>query len=288
MNKRLILVDGYSFVFRAFFSMDRGATKGMKRRDGTPTGALYGFTKMLMNLMTSNLKYTHIAVAFDTGGKTFRHEMFSDYKGTRPPCPPDLIPQFPLMREATKALNVKTLEKRGYEADDVIATYAKRAEKDGYEVVIVSVDKDLMQLITDNVVMYDTSKGEFIDADRVRQKWGVNPKQVLDVLSLIGDTSDNVPGVPKIGPKNAADLINQYGDIDNLLANIENIEKKTNRETLQNHRDKAILSRDLIRLNENVPLDDCLDNLIHNRYNDEELRDFLRKNEFSSLMNRLF
>ena len=157
--KKLILIDGYSFLFRAFF-----AIKNLTRSDGTPVGALYGFARMLIKLITE-IEYTHIAVVFDTGKKTFRNEIYSEYKANRPPCPEDLKPQFPLVRELVKVLNIKSLEKEGYEADDIIATYSKKAENEGFDVVVVSSDKDLMQLVDDKVLMYDGMKNEFIDTE---------------------------------------------------------------------------------------------------------------------------
>ena len=238
--KKLILIDGYSFLFRAFF-----AIRNLTRKDGTPVGGLYGFSRMLIKIITE-IEYTHIAVAFDTGKKTFRNEIYSEYKANRPPCPPELLPQFPLVRELVKVLNITSLEKDGYEADDVIATYAKKAENDGFEVVIVSSDKDLMQLVDEKILMFDGMKNEFIDIEKVREKWGVEPTKVLDVLTLMGDASDNVPGVQGIGPKTAMELINTYGDIDGLLKNIDNIKQAKRREILKNSIDDILLSKKLI------------------------------------------
>ena len=246
--KKLVLIDGYSFLFRAFF-----AVRNLTKSDGTPVGALYGFSRMLIKIITE-IDYTHIAVVFDSGEKTFRNEIYSEYKATRPPCPPELLPQFPLVRELVEVLNIVSLEKVGFEADDIIATYAKKAEKEGFDVVIVSSDKDLMQLVDNKILMFDGLKNEFIDAEKVKEKWGVEPKKVLDVLTLMGDISDNVPGVQGIGQKIASELINEYGDIDNLLKNLDKIKQVKRRENLKNSVDNIMLSRKLITLDDNVEI----------------------------------
>ena len=279
--KKLILIDGYSFLFRAFF-----AIRNLTRKDGTPVGGLYGFSRMLIKIITE-IEYTHIAVAFDTGKKTFRNEIYSEYKANRPPCPPELLPQFPLVRELVKVLNITSLEKDGYEADDIIATYAKKAENDGFEVVIVSSDKDLMQLVDEKILMFDGMKNEFIDIEKVREKWGVEPTKVLDVLTLMGDASDNVPGVQGIGPKTAMELINTYGDIDGLLKNIDNIKQAKRREILKNSIDDILLSKKLITLDKDVKMNYTLDDLKFKQYNYKEFLDFLTKQEFYSMVRGL-
>ena len=278
---KLILIDGYSFFFFFFF-----AIRNLTRSDGTPVGALYGFSRMLMKIITE-IDYTHIAVVFDTGEKTFRNNIYGQYKANRPPCPEDLKPQFPLVRQLVKVLNIKSLEKVGYEADDIIATYSKKAEKEGLDVMIVSSDKDLMQLVDDRVLMYDGMKNEIIDSEKVKEKWGVDPIHVLDVLSLTGDASDNVPGVPGIGPKTAAELINKYGDLDNLIANIKEIKQVKRRETLENNIENIKLSKKLITLDENVPLNETIDDLAFKQYDYKELLNFLTEQEFNSMVRGL-
>lgn len=279
--KKLILVDGYSFLFRAFF-----AIRGLTRSDGTPVNGLYGFARMLIKIITE-IEYTHIAVVFDTGDKTFRNEIYKEYKANRPPCPPELKPQFPLIRELVKTLNIVSLEKIGFEADDIIATFAKKAEKEGFDVVIVSSDKDLMQLVDDKVLMFDGMKNEFIDSTKVKEKWGVSPKQILDVLSLMGDASDNVPGVPSIGPKTAAELVEQYGTLENLLEHLNEIKQNKRREVLIENKDNAILSKKLITLDENVKMDCDLDDLEFKQYDPKVLLGFLKKQEFNSMVKGL-
>ena len=213
-KNKIALIDGYGFVFRAFHSLPP-----LTRADGTPVGAVYGFTNMLIRLLAS-LDVSHISVVFDSGSKTFRNEIYSGYKANRPPCPPELIPQFPLIREVAESLNIHILEKVGYEADDLIATIAKNVDKNEFDVVIVSSDKDLMQLVDDHILMFDAMKNKIIGAKEVVEKFMVMPDKVLDVLSLMGDSSDNVPGVRGIGPKTAAELINHYGSLENLLENL--------------------------------------------------------------------
>lgn len=279
--KKLILIDGYSFLFRAFY-----AIRNLTRSDGTPVGALYGFSRMLMKIITE-MEYTHIAVVFDTGKKTFRNDIYNEYKANRPPCPPELCPQFPLVRDLVKVLNIQSLEKVGFEADDIIATYSKKAEKDGFEVMIVSSDKDLMQLVNNSVKMFDGMKNEIIDSEKVKEKWGVEPLRVLDVLSLMGDSSDNVPGVPGIGPKTAAELITKYGDLDGLLKNLDDIKQNKRRETLQDNVKNIELSKKLITLDEDVQMEFSVDDLVFKQYDYRKLLDFLTEQEFYSMVKGL-
>lgn len=278
-KKRLILVDGYSFFFRAFFAL-----KNIKNRsDGLPVNGVYGFTKMLINLIV-DLKSTHIAVVFDTGGKTFRHDIFEGYKANRPPVPEEMIPQFPIIREVVDVLNIKSIEKSGYEADDIIATLSKQAKKDGYEVWIVSGDKDLMQLVDDNVFMYETKDNKIIGIKEVEEKWGVKPDKLLDVLSLMGDKADNVSGVPSIGEKTAIELINEFGSVENIIENVDNIKQEKRKKAIKENIDKLKLSKQLITLCDSVDLDGLnIDDLSFNMLNPARFRDFLNKMEFFSL-----
>jgi DNA polymerase-1 len=274
--KNLILIDGYGIVFKAFFSMKDKYNNGERDK---PIGALLGFTIALVNIL-KNQKYSHIAVAFDTGKPNFRHAMYNKYKANRPPCADELKQQFPLVREVVKALNIVSLEKDGYEADDIIATYTKNAVKQGFSVKIVSIDKDLMQLVDDNVVLYDVydrvGDGIF-DEKRVKKKWEVEPKQILDILSLMGDSSDNIPGVPGIGIKTAIKLINEYNDIDTLLDNLHLIKKDKIRESLKNNTELLELSRKLVKLDENVPLNYSIDDLSFQYHDKIKFHDFLAK-----------
>lgn len=279
--KRLYLIDGSGFIFRAYHSLPP-----LTRSDGTPTGAVYGFINMLLKLMEGT-QTDYIAVIFDAGRQTFRNRLYSEYKAHRPPAPDDLIPQFPLVRQATQALGLPSIECPDFEADDIIATYACQARKAGMEVVIVSSDKDLMQLIGDQVSMFDGMKQKRIGAPEVMEKFGVAPDRVRDVLSLIGDSSDNIPGVPGIGPKTAAELIGQFGSLEGLLARISEIKQPKRRETLTQHAENARLSYQLIGLHEDVPNLPLLESLALKQPDMQHLADFLHTMEFKALLVRL-
>lgn len=286
-KKRLTLVDGSGFIFRAFFAMP-----SLTKADGTPTGAVYGFINMMVKLLNDRLTdevEDHLAVIFDAGRHTFRNELYSEYKANRDEPPAELKPQFALVREATEALCLPAIEFAGYEADDLIASYTKAARADGYEVVIVSSDKDLMQLVDDeyHICMFDAMKDKVIDNAAVLDKFGVEPAKVLDVLSLMGDSSDNVPGVPGIGPKTAAQLIQEFGDLENLLNNAGRIKQNKRRETLIENADNARLSHQLITLKDDVDLPMSLDELIVQPPDNEKLLAFVREMGFKSIAKRL-
>jgi len=213
----VFLVDGSGYIFRAYHALPPLNRKS----DGLQVNAVLGFCNMLWKLlrdMKPEERPTHLAVIFDKSEKTFRNELYKDYKAHRPPAPDDLIPQFPLIREATRAFDIPCLEMLGFEADDLIATYARQACAAGANVTIVSSDKDLMQLVNDCIILYDTMKDKKIGAAEVFEKFGVTPDKVIEAQALIGDSSDNVPGVPGIGPKTAAQLLSEFGDLETLLA----------------------------------------------------------------------
>ncbi len=281
MPQKLLLIDGSGFIFRAYHSLPP-----LLRSDGTPTGAVYGFVNMMLKLIEGT-QADYMAVIFDAGRQTFRNRIYPEYKAHRPPPPDDLIPQFPLVREATHALNLPCIELAGFEADDIIATYTRLAHERGMEVVIVSSDKDLMQLICDGVSMVDGMKQKTIGHDQVMEKFGVPPEKVHDVLSLIGDSSDNVPGVPGIGPKTAAELITQFGNLEGVLTRTGEVKQQKRRETLEQNSDKARLSYELIALKNDVPLPYSLDDLALRIPDNEKLITFLRSMEFKSLVHRL-
>lgn len=279
--KKIALIDGYGFVFRAYHSLPP-----LTRGDGTPVGAVYGFTNMLIKLLAS-LDVSHVAMVFDAGSKTFRNDMYPEYKANRPPCPEDLKPQFPIVREAAESLNLAILEKSGVEADDIIATLAKQYSAKDYEVLVISSDKDLMQLVDDKVTMYDAMKSKMIGIKEVEEKFSVKPDRVLDVLSLMGDASDNVPGVRGIGPKTAAELINEYGDLEAIFQNLDKIKQKKRKEYLENGYDNAILSKKLITLKEDVEIGFTEDDLAIKNIDPEKLINFLNDQGFRSLMQRV-
>lgn len=278
--KKLILIDGYGFVFRAYHALSR---QNLTRPDGTPVGAVFAFTTMLLKTVAEH-KSDYIAVVFDAGRANFRNEIYADYKANRPPAPDDLIPQFPIVREAVKALNLAILEKEGYEADDIIATYTKIGRQTGHEVLVISSDKDLMQLIADGVEMYDPIKSRKIGREEVLEKFGVAPEKVLDVLALMGDSSDNIPGVPGIGPKTAAELINQFGGLDEILARTSEIKQDKRRQVLEENADKARLSRKLASLHFDVPLDTDIEDLALKQTDNAEFVTFLKEQGFKSLI----
>jgi DNA polymerase-1 len=275
----LYLIDGSGFIFRAYHALPP-----LTSPNGTPVGAVQGFLNMLIKLRGEQMstlpprergsasqgegmdeKSPHpnplpggegiyAAVIFDAARKTFRNRIYADYKANRPPAPEDLVPQFPIVREATVALGLPAIELADYEADDIIATYATEAKKQGLKVVIVSSDKDLMQLVQDGISMFDAMKQKNIGEAEVREKFGVAPDKVREVLALMGDSSDNVPGVPSIGPKTAAELITQYGDLETLLSRLSEIKQPKRREALQNNIEQARVSYELVGLKYDVPL----------------------------------
>jgi DNA polymerase I len=284
---RLYLVDGSGFIFRAYHALPPLTRKS----DGLPIGAISGFCNMLWKLLVDMKAQaegpTHLAVVFDHSEDTFRNKLYDQYKAHRPPPPEDLIPQFPLMREATRAFGVPCLELPGYEADDLIAAYACKVRDAGGEVVIVSSDKDLMQLVGDRVSMLDTMKNLKIGREQVIEKFGVPPEKVVDVQALCGDSVDNVPGAPGIGIKTAALLINEYGDLDTLLSRASEIKQPKRRDTLIEFADQIRLSRDLVRLDCDTPLPEPLDELAVKDPEPEVLARFLEEMEFRTLARRI-
>lgn len=280
-QKKIVIIDGYSFVFRAYYSMPALS----RPSDGTPVGAVYGFTSMLMRLLL-DMEPSHVVVVFDAGSKNHRHKLYPDYKAHRPPAPEDLVPQFPLVREAAKALNIRTLEQDGYEADDIIATLAKEARQNKEEVVIVSSDKDLMQLVNDHTLMYDAMRSKVIGEEEVREKFGVMPALMGDLLALVGDAADNIPGVPGIGPKNAADLLNTYGSLKGIIQNAEQIKQPKRRSAIIDNEKLVLLSRQLVALEEGVKLDIKFDDLKTKSVNSQTLIRFLHDQNFKSLIVR--
>ena len=285
----LYLVDGSSYIFRAYHALPPLTRKS----DGLPIGAVHGFCQMLWKLLRDaeengdGDRPTHLAVIFDYSAKTFRNEIYDQYKAHRPEPPEDLRPQFGLIREAVKAFNVPSIEQEGFEADDLIATYAKQAAENGATVTIVASDKDLMQLVTDKIVMLDTMKNKTMGRDEVFEKFGVGPDKVVDVQSLAGDSVDNVPGAPGIGVKTAATLLSEYGDLDTLLARAEEIKQPKRRETLINFADQIRLSRDLVTLKDDVPLEVKLEDLAVQDPEPETLLGFLEEMEFKTITRRV-
>jgi DNA polymerase-1 len=284
-RNHLYLVDGSGYIFRAYHQLPP-----LTNRHGTPVGAVYGYTTMLWKLANDLHKAegpTHLAVVLDKGSHTFRNDLYGLYKANRPPPPEDLIPQFPLIRVATRAFSLPCIEKEGFEADDIIATYTMQAVAAGWDVTIVSSDKDLAQLIQPGVDMLDTMKNERRGPGYVQDKFGVMPEQLGDVLSLMGDSVDNVPGVPGIGPKTASKLILEFGDLESVLAAAPGMKPSKMRDNLIEHADMARLSRELVELHRAVPLERGLDDFKLDAIPPEPLREFLEDQGFKTLAARL-
>jgi DNA polymerase-1 len=285
----LFLVDGSGYIFRAYHALPPLTRKS----DGLPVGAVSGFCNMLWKLMQDarntdvGVTPTHLAVIFDYSSKTFRNEMYPQYKANRSAPPEDLIPQFGLIREATRAFDLPCLEMEGFEADDLIATYARLACEAGGDTTIISSDKDLMQLVGPTVSMYDPMKDKEIKIPEVIEKWGVPPQKMIDLQALMGDSVDNIPGVPGIGQKTAAQLLEEFGDLDTLLARAGEIKQNKRRETLIENREKALMSRELVRLKDDVPGVDPLDTLVLQPPNGPRLISFLKAMEFTTLTRRV-
>ncbi|MEZ5899183.1 MAG: DNA polymerase I [Hyphomicrobiaceae bacterium] len=285
-GSHVYLIDGSGYIFRAFHALPPLT----RPSDGLPVGAVHGFCAMLWKLLRETKASeapTHIAVVFDAGRETFRNKIFADYKAHRPPPPEELVPQFTLIRDAVRAFNVACVELDGYEADDIIATYARQTVDAGGDATIVSSDKDLMQLVEPGVVMLDGMKSKRIGRDEVMEKFGVPPEKVVEVQALAGDSIDNVPGVPGIGIKTAAELINTYGDLESLLGRASEIKQPKRREKLLEFADQARISRELVLLKNDVPIETPLDQLAVRDPQADDLLAFLRQMEFSTLTKRI-
>ncbi len=285
-GSHVYLVDGSGYIFRAFHALPPLT----RPSDGLPVGAVHGFCAMLWKLIQdakAGRGPTHIAVIFDASRLNYRNDIYPDYKANRPPAPEELVPQFPLIRAAVKAFNIASIEQEGFEADDLIATYAKAAVEAGGDVTIVSSDKDLMQLVKPGIVMLDTMKGKSIGRDEVIEKFGLPPEHVVDIQALAGDSTDNVPGVPGIGIKTAAELIREYGDLDSLLARAGEIKQPKRREKLIEFAEQARMSRELVRLKDDVPIEVPVDRLGLQEQLSDPLLSFMRTMEFNTLTKRM-
>ena len=280
------LIDGSGYIFRAYYALPPLTRKS----DGLPTGAVSGFCSMLFKLLEDSKsnenkkKPTHFAVIFDSARKTFRNEIYKDYKANRSEAPDDLAPQFEYIRKSVLAFNLPSVELHNYEADDLIATYVDQILKRGAKVTIVSSDKDLMQLFKKDVRIFDPMKNKFISEEDVQNKFGVDSSKVIDVQALAGDSSDNVPGVPGIGVKTAAELINKYGNLEKLLDSAQEIKQNKRRETLIENRDKAIVSKKLVTLKNDAPVDRDLEEFRLKEIDKDKLYKFLREMEFNRLL----
>ncbi len=279
-NKPLVLVDGSSYLYRAFHALPPLTTSA-----GEPTGAIYGVVNMLRKLL-EDYQPSHVAVVFDAPGKTFRDELFEQYKANRPSMPEDLRPQVEPLKEIVRAMGLPLLEVPGVEADDVIGTLARRAVAAGHEVVISTGDKDMAQLVGEGVTLLNTMTGRTLDAAGVKEKFGVPPERIIDYLALVGDTSDNIPGIPKVGAKTAARWLGEYGDLDGVLRHADEIRGKVG-ESLRGHRDELPLSRDLATIRCDLELDQQPENMVRGEADTETLREYYRKFEFSGWLSQL-
>ena len=282
------LIDGSGYIFRAYYALPPLSRKS----DGLPTGAVSGFCSMIFKLLEdaraddSVHKPTHFAVIFDSAKKNFRNEIYKDYKANRSEAPEDLVPQFEYIRKSVKAFNLPSIELLNYEADDLIATYSKQIIEAGDKVTIISSDKDLMQLVSKKVRLYDPMKSKVLNEKDVEEKFGVKPEQVIDVQALAGDSSDNVPGVPGIGIKTASELIRKYKTLENLLKKSNEIPQKKRRETLLLNKDKAILSKKLVTLKSDVPVKENVKSFLLKEIEKDKLYNFLRDMEFNRLLSQ--
>lgn len=286
-QERLFLIDGYALIYRAYFAFIKRPLINSK---GQNTSAIYGFVNALLRILKSESP-DHIAVVLDSKEPTFRHKRYKEYKATREQMPEDLVSQLDLLKEVVRAFNIPIVEMAGYEADDIMGTLARIAEREGVETFLVTGDKDFMQLVSDRIKMYKPPKAqeepEIIDTEGVAIKFGVNPEHVIDVLALMGDSSDNIPGVRGIGEKTAIPLIQKYGTVENLLENVENIEKKGVRTKLIEDRQSALLSKELVTIDTNVPLNISFHELNTNTWDTEKLIVLFRELEFKSIIEQL-
>ncbi|MEC1233108.1 5'-3' exonuclease H3TH domain-containing protein, partial [Bacillus paralicheniformis] len=284
-RKKLVLVDGNSLAYRAFFALPL-----LSNEKGIHTNAVYGFTTILMKMLEEE-KPTHMLVAFDAGKTTFRHKTFKEYKGGRQKTPPELSEQLPFIRELLDAYQILRYELENYEADDIIGTLAKSAEKDGFEVKIFSGDKDLTQLATEGTTVAITKKGitdvEYYTPEHVREKYGLTPEQIIDMKGLMGDSSDNIPGVPGVGEKTAIKLLKQFHTIEELLSSIDEVNGKKLKEKLEEFKEQALMSKELATITTEAPLEVTLDSLGYEGFDREAVVKIFKDLGFNSLLERI-
>jgi len=284
---RLYLIDGSSYIFRAFFALP-----SLTNAAGLPTQAIYGFTTMTLKFLKDH-KPEHLVVVLDAGRETFRNQISEDYKGNRPEAPPDLIPQFPYIRKVLEAMNISVLEQKGFEADDLIATLAEKFASHDIEIIIVSGDKDLMQLVGGSVRILDTMKSKWIGVDQVREKFGVEPGQVVEVMGLMGDSVDNIHGVKGIGEKTASALIQKFHSLENLYDRLDELDQvgikgpARVRKALVEGRKSAFLSRELATVRTDVPMEMELDSFRCQGPSNEKLRELFTELGFTQLIKGL-
>ncbi|MGO4371652.1 5'-3' exonuclease H3TH domain-containing protein, partial [Paenibacillus sp. MCAF20] len=282
--EKWMLIDGNSIAYRAFFALPP-----LTNSAGQHTNALYGFTTMLLKLL-DELKPTHVLVAFDAGKVTFRHEGYSEYKGGRQKTPPELSEQFPVLKDLIRSFGIAQFELSGYEADDIIGTLTKRADEQGVETVVVSGDKDMLQLASDKVTIAVTRKGvsevDMYSPEAIQEKYGLVPQQIIDLKGLMGDTSDNIPGVPGVGEKTALKLLHEHGSVEQVLENVGELKGKL-KENIETHKDSALMSKKLATIFREVPVESGTEEMRYSGYDGAALAEAFRKLEFKSLLERM-
>ena len=285
LTKKLVLIDGNSIAYRAFFALPL-----LNNDKGIHTNAVYGFTMMLMKILEDE-KPTHILVAFDAGKTTFRHKTFSEYKGGRQKTPPELSEQFPYIRELLKAYQISAYELENYEADDIIGTLSLQAEKEGFEIKVISGDKDLTQLSSPMTTVGITRKGitdiEVYTPGHIEEKYGLTPEQIIDMKGLMGDTSDNIPGVPGVGEKTAIKLLKEFHTVEEVLSSIDQVSGKKLKEKLETYSDQAILSKQLATIMRDAPIDVEIENIEYQGYENEKLTQLFKDLGFQSLLDKI-
>jgi len=279
-QEAVYLLDGSAYVHRAYH-----AIRSLSNSSGFPTNAIFGFTRMILKLLEEK-KPSYLAVILDAKGPTFRHEIFKDYKANRPPMPEDLRVQLPYIKEILEGLNLKVLEVRGYEADDVIATLARVGEEEGREVIVISGDKDFRQILSPAVVLWDTMKDSRLDHDGFVRRYGLSPMQIIDVMGLAGDPSDNIPGVKGVGEKTALDLVRRFGSLEEVLRRVDELKKERLKENLKLDRERALLSKELVKIDRFVPLEENIEDLRVGVPESQKLAEIFDHLEFSALRER--
>ena len=277
-QKTLFLIDGHALLFQAYYAIPPLSTP-----KGDPVNAVYGFTSMLRKLIKAQ-NPDYLAITFDTKAPTFRHEYFKDYKANRKPMPDDLRPQLPLLESVIKAYDIPVYSKDGFEADDIMGTISKRLSKENIKTVLISRDKDLEQLLDDNITMLDIKSNTFYDTKAFREKRGIEPLQMIEILALMGDSSDNIPGVPGIGPKTATKLINEWNSVDGVLNNIDKISAKKTKQSLMDYGEQAKLSRYLATIDLEVPIDFDLEVCRVNEINEKETQTIFKELGFKTFL----
>ncbi len=276
-KKKIYLIDGSAYIYRAYH-----AVRGLSNSQGLPTNAVFGFTNMLIKLIKEKSP-EYLMIFFDVKGPTFRHKMYGEYKANRPPMPEDLSIQIPHIKNIVSAFNLPSMEKQGYEADDLIGTVAKKAEDKGFSVIMVTGDKDFKQLVTKNIIIWDPMKDKIIDIKEIKAEFGLGPEKMIDIMGLMGDKADNIPGVPGIGPKTAASLITTFGTLEQLYENIDTVTKKKQRENLINFKTQAFLSKDLVTIKTDIPLLFNQNDFLFKGFDNEKLFSLFKELEFKRL-----